>query len=156
MCLPIILLHGFGASVFSWKQVMKPLAEATCSKVLAFDRPTFELTSRVNLSSGDARQCVGYNIFHGYECGMVMNLILIHHGHGGLLVMNQGMERPRFKGMVKAGFMVGKLMQRQGLQQENFGLCNACKAYGWQGKMTKLTGQVKLKANLQKHGISYL
>jgi len=53
LCLPMILLHGFGASVFSWKNVLKPLAEATCSKVLAFDRPAFGLTSRVNLTSGN-------------------------------------------------------------------------------------------------------
>lgn len=46
--LPMILLHGFGASVFSWNRVMKPLAEVTGSKVLAFDRPAFGLTSRVN------------------------------------------------------------------------------------------------------------
>ncbi|XP_058007925.1 uncharacterized protein LOC110657634 isoform X2 [Hevea brasiliensis] len=46
--LPIILLHGFGASVFSWSRVMKRLAEVTASKVLAFDRPAFGLTSRVD------------------------------------------------------------------------------------------------------------
>lgn len=45
---PMILLHGFGASVFSWNRVMKPLAQVTGSKVLAFDRPAFGLTSRVN------------------------------------------------------------------------------------------------------------
>lgn len=45
---PMILLHGFGASVFSWNRVMKPLAQITGSKVLAFDRPAFGLTSRVN------------------------------------------------------------------------------------------------------------
>lgn len=49
--LPLILLHGFGASVFSWNRVMKPLAELTGSKVLAFDRPAFGLTSRLNFSS---------------------------------------------------------------------------------------------------------
>lgn len=64
LCLPMILLHGFGASVFSWKKVMKPLAEATCSKVLAFDRPAFGLTSRVNLSSatGDAKPLNAYSM----------------------------------------------------------------------------------------------
>lgn len=46
--LPMILLHGFGASVFSWSWVMKPLADITGSKVLAFDRPAFGLTSRVD------------------------------------------------------------------------------------------------------------
>lgn len=49
--LPMILLHGFGASVFSWNRVMKPLADLTGSKVLAFDRPAFGLTSRVNFST---------------------------------------------------------------------------------------------------------
>lgn len=64
LCLPMILLHGFGASVFSWKKVMKPLAEATCSKVLAFDRPAFGLTSRVNLSSetGDTKPLNAYSM----------------------------------------------------------------------------------------------
>ncbi|KAL9265764.1 hypothetical protein AKJ16_DCAP20276 [Drosera capensis] len=46
--LAMILLHGFGASVFSWHKVMKPLASIIGSKVLAFDRPAFGLTSRVS------------------------------------------------------------------------------------------------------------
>lgn len=40
----MILLHGFGASVFSWREVIGPLSEKF--KVLAFDRPGFGLTSR--------------------------------------------------------------------------------------------------------------
>lgn len=44
--LPMILLHGFGASLFSWAGVMKHLASLTGSSVLAFDRPAFGLTSR--------------------------------------------------------------------------------------------------------------
>lgn len=49
---PMILLHGFGASVYSWSRVMKPLANATGSQVVAFDRPAFGLTSRGHTSSG--------------------------------------------------------------------------------------------------------
>lgn len=49
--IPMILLHGFGASIFSWNRALKPLAEAIGSRVLAFDRPAFGLTSRVDLSS---------------------------------------------------------------------------------------------------------
>uniref|UniRef100_B9N1Q4 AB hydrolase-1 domain-containing protein n=1 Tax=Populus trichocarpa TaxID=3694 RepID=B9N1Q4_POPTR len=45
------MLHGFGASVYSWSRVMKPLAEVTGSKVIAFDRPAFGLTSRVDVST---------------------------------------------------------------------------------------------------------
>ncbi len=40
----IILLHGFGAYLFSWREVMQPLAEV--GTVIAFDRPAFGLTER--------------------------------------------------------------------------------------------------------------
>lgn len=40
----LVLLHGFGASLFSWREVIAPLAEA--GTVIAFDRPGFGLTER--------------------------------------------------------------------------------------------------------------
>ncbi len=40
----LVLLHGFAASVFSWREVMAPLAEQ--ATVIAFDRPAFGLTER--------------------------------------------------------------------------------------------------------------
>jgi pimeloyl-ACP methyl ester carboxylesterase len=40
----IVLLHGFGASVFSWREVMEPLS--AYGTVIAFDRPAFGLTER--------------------------------------------------------------------------------------------------------------
>lgn len=40
-----ILLHGFGASVFSWREVLDQLA--ILGPVVAFDRPAFGLTERV-------------------------------------------------------------------------------------------------------------
>jgi len=40
----LILLHGFGASTFSWREVMEPLGEV--GTVIAFDRPAFGLTQR--------------------------------------------------------------------------------------------------------------
>lgn len=39
-----ILLHGFGASLFSWHAVMEPLSQY--GTVIAYDRPTFGLTER--------------------------------------------------------------------------------------------------------------
>lgn len=39
-----ILLHGFGASLFSWREVTEPLAEL--GTVIAYDRPAFGLTER--------------------------------------------------------------------------------------------------------------
>jgi pimeloyl-ACP methyl ester carboxylesterase len=40
----IILLHGFGASTFSWREVFQPLSQY--GTVVAFDRPAFGLTQR--------------------------------------------------------------------------------------------------------------
>ena len=40
----LILLHGFGASEFSWREVMEPLS--TYGRVIAYDRPAFGLTER--------------------------------------------------------------------------------------------------------------
>jgi pimeloyl-ACP methyl ester carboxylesterase len=39
-----VLLHGFAASLFSWREVIGPLAEI--GTVIAFDRPAFGLTER--------------------------------------------------------------------------------------------------------------
>jgi pimeloyl-ACP methyl ester carboxylesterase len=39
-----ILLHGFAASEFSWREIYKPLAQY--GTVMAYDRPAFGLTSR--------------------------------------------------------------------------------------------------------------
>lgn len=39
-----LLLHGFGASTFSWREVMEPLGQI--GRAIAYDRPGFGLTSR--------------------------------------------------------------------------------------------------------------
>jgi pimeloyl-ACP methyl ester carboxylesterase len=49
----VVLLHGFGGSVFSWKRSWRGLTDI-CSTILAFDRPGFGLTTRLlPNSSGD-------------------------------------------------------------------------------------------------------
>src|SRR5512140_2320170 len=40
----LVLLHGFGASVYSWREVISPLAAV--AHVVAYDRPAFGLTGR--------------------------------------------------------------------------------------------------------------
>ena len=42
----IILIHGFGGGVFSWRHVMTTLARHTGCAVVAFDWPGWGLTSR--------------------------------------------------------------------------------------------------------------
>lgn len=46
-----ILLHGFGASTFSWREVMTPLSQF--GTVIAYDRPAFGLTERPLTWDGD-------------------------------------------------------------------------------------------------------
>lgn len=48
----VILLHGFGASIYSWREVVYPLGENY--RVLAYDRPGFGLTERPLRSDWEA------------------------------------------------------------------------------------------------------
>ena len=43
----IVLVHGFGGGVFSWRHVMGTLARQVGCTVAAFDRPGWGLTSRL-------------------------------------------------------------------------------------------------------------
>ena len=61
-----ILLHGFGASVFSWREVVEPLAQF--GTVIAYDRPAFGLTERLLQWEGESPysggQLCGRDSFH--------------------------------------------------------------------------------------------
>lgn len=105
--LPMILLHGFGASVFSWSRVMKPLAELIGSKVLAFDRPAFGLTSRVesflHLSIGneDSKQLNPYSMAFSVLATLYFidflaaeKVILMGHSAGSLIAVDSYFEAP--------------------------------------------------------------
>ncbi|KAL1533047.1 hypothetical protein AAHA92_32987 [Salvia divinorum] len=104
---PMILLHGFGASVYSWSQVMKPLAKATGSKVLAFDRPAFGLTSRVApvkqplSGSQDSRPLNPYSMMFSVLATKYFidflaadKAILVGHSAGALVALNTYFEAP--------------------------------------------------------------
>ncbi|PQQ10827.1 uncharacterized protein Pyn_34370 [Prunus yedoensis var. nudiflora] len=105
--LPMILLHGFGASVFSWNRVMKPLAEVIGSKVVAFDRPAFGLTSRVNLfghsssGNGEPRPINPYSMAFAVLATLYFidflaaeKAILVGHSAGCLVAVDAYFEAP--------------------------------------------------------------
>ena len=52
---PAVLLHGFGASLFSWHRILSPIATLLGSPAVAFDRPAFGLTERVKPPGGSRR-----------------------------------------------------------------------------------------------------
>ncbi|GLJ44917.1 hypothetical protein SUGI_0945640 [Cryptomeria japonica] len=100
--IPAILLHGFGASVFSWDRVLKPLARLIGSKVVAFDRPAFGLTSRIELpASANLLSLNPYSI--GFSAAAALRFIdllqsqkaiLIGHSAGCLVAANAYFEAP--------------------------------------------------------------
>ncbi|GLT88490.1 hypothetical protein SLE2022_065150 [Rubroshorea leprosula] len=105
--IPMILLHGFGASVFSWNRVMKPLAEITASKALAFDRPAFGLTSRVNIlrhsspGTDDRKPLNPYTMAFAVLATLYFidflaaeKAILVGHSAGALVAINSYFEAP--------------------------------------------------------------
>ncbi|KAK8611002.1 hypothetical protein V6N13_131067 [Hibiscus sabdariffa] len=87
--LPMILLHGFGASVFSWTKVMKRLANLTGSKVLAFDRPAFGLTSRLNTFGTKANDVNPQNPY-----SMAFSVLATLHSAGSLVAVDAYFEAP--------------------------------------------------------------
>ncbi|KAK4383139.1 hypothetical protein Sango_2803900 [Sesamum angolense] len=101
---PMILLHGFGASVFSWNRVMKPLAQVTGSKVLAFDRPAFGLTSRIkhpSSSNQDSRPLNPYSMMFSVLATLYFidflaadKAILVGHSAGALVAVDAYFEAP--------------------------------------------------------------
>ncbi|RZC53718.1 hypothetical protein C5167_012585 [Papaver somniferum] len=111
---PMVLLHGFGASVFSWDQVLKPLAQCIGSKVIAFDRPAFGLTSRIfsepntrNASTQNSSEETDLQPLNPYSMTFsvlatlyFINLlvaektILVGHSAGSLVAVNTYFEAP--------------------------------------------------------------
>lgn len=52
----IVLVHGFGGGVFSWRHVMGVLARQVGCTVAAFDRPGWGLTSRLRREDWEAKE----------------------------------------------------------------------------------------------------
>ena len=99
--LTFVLLHGFGASVFSWREVIDNLSGY--GRVIAFDRPGFGLTERVRpealsfnpyTSEGQAR--VTYELLRKLN---VTSAVLVGHSAGGGVAILLALEHPE---LVKA------------------------------------------------------
>ncbi|CAN6353314.1 unnamed protein product [Urochloa humidicola] len=99
--LPVLLLHGFGASVFSWSRVMRPLARIAGAKVLAFDRPAFGLTSRANRSGDDSKPLNPYSMAFSVMATLAFidylgaeKAVLVGHSAGCLVAVDAYFEAP--------------------------------------------------------------
>jgi len=93
----IILLHGFGASTFSWREVIEPLSEEFT--VVAFDRPGFGLTSRP--IGEELKDFNPYSLAGQVELTALLiqyfgfeKAILIGNSAGGLTALETAIEYP--------------------------------------------------------------
>lgn len=97
-----ILLHGFGASVFSWRDVMGPLA--AYGRVVAYDRPAFGLTERPMDWSGASPYGAAAQVdllFGLMDALHIASAVLVGHSAGGTVALNAALTRPeRVGGLV--------------------------------------------------------
>ena len=104
----ILLLHGFSASTFSWREVMQPLA-AAFGTVVAYDRPGFGLTERPlgdALKSWPGANPYGPDAQADQVAALIKALgfekaILVGQSAGGTIAMHAYLRHPeRVQGIV--------------------------------------------------------
>lgn len=90
-----VLLHGFGASLYSWKAVMEPLSRF--GTVIAFDRPAFGLTERPLTWEGQnpySREAQIASVIELMNHFGVEKAILVGNSAGGTVAMQTSLAHP--------------------------------------------------------------
>ncbi|XP_019458496.1 PREDICTED: uncharacterized protein LOC109358620 isoform X1 [Lupinus angustifolius] len=91
----IVLIHGFGGGVFSWRHIMGSLARQSNCTVAAFDRPGWGLTSRLRRENWEKNELPNpYKLENQVDlllsfCSEIgfSSVVLIGHDDGGLLAL---------------------------------------------------------------------
>lgn len=93
----IVLLHGFGASTFSWREVIEPLTAV--GEVIAYDRPGFGFTERPAGSPGANPYGTAQNLellsALVEEFGNNREIVLVGHSAGGQLAALFAEQNPQ-------------------------------------------------------------
>ncbi len=90
-----LLLHGFGASVYSWRELMDPLSAE--GSVIAYDRPAFGLTERPlewrewNPYSSSAQVDIALELL---DLSGAEKAILVGNSAGGTLAAQIALQEP--------------------------------------------------------------
>ncbi|KAF2562783.1 hypothetical protein F2Q70_00016562 [Brassica cretica] len=91
----VVLVHGFGGGVFSWRNVMGSLAQQLGCVVTAFDRPGWGLTARPHVKDLEERELpnpytlenqVDMLVAFCHEMGFA-SVVLVGHDDGGLIAL---------------------------------------------------------------------
>ncbi|KAL0704237.1 hypothetical protein Bca4012_070662 [Brassica carinata] len=91
----VVLVHGFGGGVFSWRHVMSPLANDLGCVVTAFDRPGWGLTARPHKIDLEERRLLNpYTLENQVEMLLAFchemgfsSVAFVGHDDGGLLAL---------------------------------------------------------------------
>lgn len=118
-CMGVILIHGSGGGVFSWRYVMNPLERQTRCTVAAFDRPGWGLTSCPSKSEWDVKGLPNscelesqVDLLSSFCQKLAFSsVVLIGHDDGGLLALmaaerlhkRQDISNVEVKGIVLVG-----------------------------------------------------
>ncbi len=100
----MVLLHGFGASVFSWRDVIQPLAQR--GTVVAFDRPAFGLTERPMRDEWNGDNPYGTEAQIALTTGLmdtldIQSAILVGNSAGGTVALLTALDYPeRVKALI--------------------------------------------------------
>jgi len=90
-----VLLHGFGASLFSWHAVMEPFSHY--GTVIAYDRPAFGLTERPMTWTGENPYSSQGNVdllLNLLDHFNVQKAILVGNSAGGTVSMQFTLQHP--------------------------------------------------------------
>jgi pimeloyl-ACP methyl ester carboxylesterase len=103
---PIMLLHGFGGSTFSWRENIQPLAEAGF-RVIAYDRPNFGLTEK-RIDTNVAAPEQAHFAASLMDALGVESAIMVGHSAGGGVISFFALDYPeRVDGLVYVAGAVG-------------------------------------------------
>lgn len=104
----LVLLHGFGFNVLSWREVTAPLARQ--HRVVAFDRPAFGLTDRPLAGTWNDGWAAGSPYSPEAQVELTIGLldelgidqaVLIGHSSGGAVALETALRHPeRVAGLV--------------------------------------------------------
>jgi pimeloyl-ACP methyl ester carboxylesterase len=93
----LILMHGLGASVYSWQRVMDDLSQY--GKITAYDRPAFGLTERIQPEDYNGRNPYSRNyqpqllIAFMDQLG-IQSAVLVGNSAGGTLAVQMALQYP--------------------------------------------------------------
>lgn len=121
----VVLVHGFGGGVFSWRHVSSLLARQLGCTVMAFDRPGWGLTSRPRRKDWEDK-----NLPNPYELESQVDLlisfcsemglhsvVLVGHDDGGLLALKAAEKLRTYGGdrkvEVKGVVLIGVSLSRE-------------------------------------------